>query len=582
MAAPGEQVANSTEHQQMANATGLLQLSGRSPTDPDPQVDEKPASDAPSSAGSEEPPAAGDPSPAGSEPVVEEATQDQAKTPEENKAAVHDNTVKDSNYTDDYNPPVSGTRLNVCKQMAMVGDRNIELKDALKGLHLHFATKIGPGIAHFVHKRLDADGKPEYYGYDIEVLKELSKRAGFNYTVVETTDNASSFLRDEVPKYDVGITHKVLSKRMEVEHILPVHDFVDASYVLVTSHANAKTKPVSMAASYGASFDVILSPYDTNVWLSFLAMFILTAIVYLYLEYPDEPRGGVDVDKESLSGAMYHLFQQLATVGTVTPSTHGGKLLAVSWSLTVIVFVAAYTAELVAGMADSQQEEWKSVSDVMHNGGKICVLRGNAFWQSTFPVYKDVVYVDGETIPHMKKGLCDAALTWQTYFDVAQRSQVLNPGCKMHVIGKPLSSSWAGWQIYEDYDRENGTCTELIRDVMHIKFLEMAEDGTMKKLYDTQLVQAEALGGKLQKCPASQTGIDLTDLPFETFQGLFMLHTCVIALAFCAHLAFGDRSAATPPKMQTETGPRNVATPGAPQTEADPPKAETAASASQD
>lgn len=439
-------------------------------------------------------------------------------------------------------------RTNVCAQMKLVSEGKLKLGNALSGLSLTVATREGAN--NFLYRDGDT-----WSGYDYQVLNEVATRAGFDFTIVSNdlqNEDVNLWLKDTVQMYDLNLDHRSQAYPRELQRMALLYPFLDSSVVLVLSEA-----PKMMDSSM--SLSVLLKPYDTQVWLVFVAVCFLTCGSYWYVERNQKADDNPDrehADERSLGGALYILLQHLATVRSLTPTSGAGQVIAVSWSLVSLIFVAGYVANLASCLMEVRKSSatWTSIDDVMADDARICVSAGATQWymKDNFPNYGKVVVDNVSPIRNMVvNGKCEAALDWKLNYDISSQKEDLNPNCTLRQVGRRLTDNYAGWTVMEDYMDK---CTALVHDVIRTTMIGMDEDGTFTKLSDKYLMTAE----RTRRKPCDNLDVEHSQelgLPLSSIAGLFMFHTAVL-FAATVTMAFLSKPAGVEGVESSQAGRR--------------------------
>jgi len=434
-----------------------------------------------------------------------------------------------------------------------------DLLDALRGKKITAVTRKGANS--FVSLK---GGK--WAGYDVEILKELANRAGFEYEIYDDTpqkdlvgdpEGEDEWLRDAVRKYDIVLDRRARTSAHEKDLIVLDYAFVDTSLVLMTS---------SQQEVGGSIFATLLSPYDWQTWCAFWLITFLTCAVYYYLERPvDKP--GIETEvpdcKASYLGTVYVSGMQLATIGSFSPTTRGGTFVTLSWSLFCLIFVSGYTANLASCLVYTKKTSalWLSLDEAVAADARICIDKSIDYLDENFPQYGKAVktvekYASQGTqtsakhkwegaISAMVDGKCDATIGWKANFDIAVEKQDLNPDCNLMTVGPPLTYNFGGWLSLADYGGPGGLCTGLIRDSLHLHFTLMKDDGTLDKIYNTHLLKMQRTRKK--SCALSASSSSETSLTIEAMAGLFIFQLIMIIGTAIAHVVYAHKEVALAP-----------------------------------
>lgn len=417
-------------------------------------------------------------------------------------------------------------RADMCDKAKQLREGKVPLAKALDGATLRAVTRPG---AHNWIKKDPQTGK--WSGFDYEVLKALSEKGNFQFTITEQamTDEQSAnksqgldtWLSDTLQEYDINIEYRSMSRDREANHGVNVlFPWLDSSVIMV---AQAKE-------SIPFSVSVLLTPYDKYTWIVFAATCLVTCVAYLYVEGALRKEEEVDEDKAGFLGSLYFALMQLATVSSLTPRTYTGKLITVSWSMVAIIFMAGYTANLATCLLEVRNSglKWHSIADVMAAEARICIHPGASEWymKNNFPTYDKVVLNDHvHQIENLVKGECEVALTLKNAYQISLGQQDVNPNCQLQQVGPDLTTNLAGWSISQDFGAK---CTNVIQAALHLFFEGLWEDDSLDKMYEDVLLKGEQTRAKSCAETAIDDSGDSLSLPLQSMAGLFILHFSVL------------------------------------------------------
>lgn len=231
---------------------------------------------------------------------------------------------------------------------------------------LKVTTKQDPPF--MIIKKTDAYGKPlitpdAWQGYCIDLLDEISKKVGFNYTVHLTPDGnygSSTILPNGTEIYD-GIMGELI--RREVDMAVAAFTItyerekvVDFSTPWMTIGGSIMfTRPKSQKPSLFS----FLQPLAPQVWFYVLAiylavcvcMFISSRLSPYEWNAPHACDDGGDMTKNqfTLLNSFYYHISALLNQGTeLAPQATSTRLLTGVWWFFALIIIATYTANLAA------------------------------------------------------------------------------------------------------------------------------------------------------------------------------------------------------------------------------------------
>ncbi|XP_011502789.1 PREDICTED: glutamate receptor ionotropic, kainate 2-like [Ceratosolen solmsi marchali] len=203
-------------------------------------------------------------------------------------------------------------------------------------------------------------GNDQYEGFAIDIIHEISKMLGFNYTFsVQTDNNYGSFNRE------TGHWNGMLKKIIDNEADLAITDLtitaeretaVDFTMPFMNlgiSILYQKPKPAS------PSLMSFLLPFSTNVWLYLIGVYLIVSMlffvigrmcptewnnIYPCIEEPEELENQFTI-KNSLWFCIGAIMQQGSEIA---PIGHSTRMLAGCWWFFCLIMVSSYTANLAA------------------------------------------------------------------------------------------------------------------------------------------------------------------------------------------------------------------------------------------
>lgn len=245
-------------------------------------------------------------------------------------------------------------------------------------------------------------GNDRYEGFGIDIIQELSKMLGFNYTFEVQADSVYGSLSKKTGKWsgmlgkiisgeaDLAITDLTITSEREsaVDFTMP---FMNLG-ISILYRKPTKTPP---------SLFSFLSPFSVGVWLYLIGALVLVSIMlfisgrlcpaewtnpYPCIEEPEELENQFTI-KNSFwftIGAIMQQGSELAPIGLST------RMMGTSWSFFVLIMVSSYTANLAAFL--TVETIVSPFSNVEELAKKKTIKYGAKFGGSTILFFKDSNY----------------------------------------------------------------------------------------------------------------------------------------------------------------------------------------------
>lgn len=254
-------------------------------------------------------------------------------------------------------------RVNMCERRDAVAYGNLELKDVLRGLHLNVVAVIDGS---YFDEPINNTDPNLQTGLHVELLRVLSENAGFSFTVY--SHPASAFRPENSytewalkagEDFDLIIDWFMLTEERTSFGLVTPYDFLDLSMV-----ATKRTMVASRDAFHFPTWEDIgsfLRPFAGTLWLVFLALTALHALVYAVIEgrrntnifsaadpRPDDHSSWLvrrcrraQLCCYRLGRTEYYAAVQVTGVGGDEPLSGLGKLLLLGYSILILFFVTA-------------------------------------------------------------------------------------------------------------------------------------------------------------------------------------------------------------------------------------------------
>lgn len=382
------------------------------------------------------------------------------------------------------------------------------------------------------------EGTDEWQGVHIDLLDLLAERGGFSYRLHELeprnfNTSSTDYLRSALPRYDLIIGEFDMTSERERLGILTAFPIFDASFIVASFSSEATEGVVAHLLTFAR-------PFSAGVWALYGCTVFLTAVLYERYERRDDvrpprrPKGYV----HRLSHALWEIFTQISTQGSMHPATRAGKFLALSWSTCTLLIVAAYTAHLTSFLVGRQQltAPYRSLEEAVLHKARICVnhrTSAEAWLLRRYPLAA-VVEVDGSPFAHLREQTCDVAFGGHSQFVEAQASRELNDDCSLVQIGDRLAHREAGWAVQGDFG--GGKCSSLIKFTLHALSLQASHEvDAILNQYRLSTRTITCVDGR-EEVGAGAEPFSYHSIGSSALLGIFLLHLffTVISAAFYA------------------------------------------------
>ncbi|KAL3773108.1 hypothetical protein ACHAWO_008703, partial [Cyclotella atomus] len=355
-----------------------------------------------------------------------------------------------------------------------------------------------PGLIVFNEDTGDFD--EDYPGFQITLLDELARRAGFEWRYswgvafpahlydgyrLQPNATADDILLWTVNAYDVSLTMwDATLNRLKLGITFP-GKFVDTSTVLVATNADSREQ---------ISFDAFafLKPFSIWVWVCTIITIVFTS---------------------------------MAAIGQVMfePTRHGERILVISLSFWSLILVSTYTANLAGFLISERQQLYpaSSLAEAERKQVPICIAANMSISSKTKAKYPNANYVDVEfnsRYDHLMKNDCSLVVDGYDSFKIAERNESYS--CSLVWVGRVEDRSQGGPATIVD---TGDYCTSLISHVIDFYLNEMNQDGYIE---DAVTKFRDSISS--YQCPEeSDSYLDLDDtfrLTMKDMGSIFLWH----------------------------------------------------------
>jgi len=454
-------------------------------------------------------------------------------------------------------------RAYLCDRVGAVENGSIPFRSALRGLNLSVVVET-------TWSDLWVQQDPEtgaWSGFEHQLVQLLATKGGFSANMYHQAFNASlgwdAWLGAYLPYHDFTSTWFSLTLPRAEVGIFSPRGWLDTSTIGVMEHSTREVPMEERILTW-------TKPFSPLVWFSLIAAAIVTGLVYHLIEFGTVRQGGKVGDSSDIAGTpaactvMPSILESSLTmtgVASFEPKTSGGKVIQLSWSFTVVILVAAYTANLATYLViqETQTAGFESIAAGIAKGASLCVPKGGvteALAYDLFPqLEKERVQFTQSSrtsFQHLVEGRCRIALSTKQMYELARRNASLNPNCALGIVGGPLSKSQGGFMVKADYTDK---CTILVKHVLHMLFMELEEDGVVQEMYQREVVGKQAT--RTEVCDTSRSEAATTQSMYlENVAFVFIPHLIVAVLVAVGRLllrAWKRRKAqgdASPPRSE--------------------------------
>jgi len=326
----------------------------------------------------------------------------------------------------------------------------LEGKDGIKDSSGKNTAQYG-SIVHFMSELM------AYYGIGWEFVEISAESLAAHYgdtSAITACVHEVAINRTDMCWFDSWL----LDYRLELTTLIPLFD--DTMKVMVRKQ---KKKMLTVEKMMQLPF----SPFTWKLWLVVLGQYIFCFLVIFSLErhcneedFPDSSLGG---------GITESLYKGILTAfggGIVlTPKTTPGKIVMVGMSLSLLVFMSIYGAQVTTALVESRlggsTGAMKSFDEGLERGAAFCVYASVApFVQARFPKMNIVPVGPGgkvyELFDALYEGKCEGSLITENWWTAAQTGTFSSDKSPLYdsVYSKHLQGiEEDGWKRYHCDDK---------------------------------------------------------------------------------------------------------------------------------
>jgi hypothetical protein len=426
---------------------------------------------------------------------------------------------------------------NWCSNQAKVSSGEVGIKLALEGETITVALPNTTQDHGYVNMRNDGLIDANNPGLYVELMNEVARRGKFNWrfgihqNIRDQTGedfivyNMSDLLVWLTENFDVVANWWLeLPSRVNRGVTFP-KGWYDASIIIIAREKPTKSQFNTFSWS---------RPFTTNVWILLGITLFLTAIVSLLLEetvtLPNFELAEIEKLSSKITLYIYKCFITFTGHMDLDTRTKPGHLVGFSLSFFAMLMLSAYTANLASFLVNknSPQSEVYTVGDIVNQRKSMCILDA-AKKEAIMAQYPQALFVKKDSEVDAIKGLinfeCDYAISGISGWEELKNNQVINEGCALKRVGQIFKHYEAGFAMRSD---SGVHCTSLLREVFHIHFLEMHDNGFIRERWGNH-IQRNQVGPTCSAEADTEENSDI--LTVTNVGGIFVIHAICLFIA---------------------------------------------------
>lgn len=309
----------------------------------------------------------------------------------------------------------------------------------------------------------------ELSGFSIELWNEIARRLNLNFKYDIAPDVRAQLEAVRSGKADLGVAAISITSAREAEF--------DFSQPIMSAGLQIIVGGKGKESDRNPLMDLIalLFSWTSLAWAGIAVLLIVIPAHIVWLVERRHPDGIIPSDKyiPGIFYALYWAAGTLATQSETSPRHWAGRILAILWMFTGLVFVALYTAQLAATLTVQQISGGINGPEDL-SGKRVATTRG-----STAATVVRTYNAQVTEVSQIEEAY--AALNNKTVDAVVFDSPVLlyyaaNEGKgRVSIVGAPFRR-----EEYGIVFPRSGN----LRTRVNIELLKMREDGTYQRLYD--------------------------------------------------------------------------------------------------
>ena len=427
------------------------------------------------------------------------------------------------NYTYNY-------KGNWCSNQAMVSSGKRALRDALEGETLTLAL---PNETDYLNLREDGSIDASAPGLYIELLEEVARRAKFKwkfglhqYIYEEEEYTITDLLVWLVQNFDASVNWWIETPDRVNKEVTFPKGWYDASAIIIGKKSSIENDFSVFSWS---------GPFSTNVWILLIIMLLISGIVHHIVEEGFSMTRFEFGEIRSLSSNITNFIHKSFIVFTghldLQAKTKPGQLISFSLSFFAMLMLSSYTANLASFLVNknSGTDQIEEVGDLVARGLSMCILDAATKF-SIGAEFPNAIFVDkkleADALIGLQGGECDYAVLSLAGWEELQNVRTINDECELVRMGRVYKNFAAGFAMHAD---AGVYCTSLVREVFHVHFLEMNEDGFVKERWRNHFKRSY---GSASCAPGSKDNDDeIQTLTLTNLGGIFIFHGIFLMIA---------------------------------------------------
>ncbi|XP_045199719.2 glutamate receptor U1-like isoform X2 [Mercenaria mercenaria] len=346
-------------------------------------------------------------------------------------------------------------------------------------------------------KKEDVNGTTDYKGFCMDLLRELSNKLNFTYTITEPVDGKWGAYEDRNKTFN-GLVGQL--QREEVDMVAaplsttsdrtPVMDF---SYPFYYEYTTVILKKPDVNAT---KWRTLIDPFKWEVLVSIgLALPVMTMLAFLIEKYNPFYEKSEHSDERERNGGLHRLHNSvwymygalLCQGGVHLPDSTAGRTLVSSWWLFCIIIVGIYSGNLIAFLTVTKEKPpFDTLSEMIK-------LKGSYRWGTLSDTHFAAVFLnsDNPTYKPIGDGIRDFNKT---------DPDVLSTDPEVHIRKvKKGKYAWIGDKTYiETAMAEECSLTSINEEFLPLKYgLGFVKNSPHTAIFSKQLIKLHE-GGLFQ------------------------------------------------------------------------------------
>jgi hypothetical protein len=416
---------------------------------------------------------------------------------------------------------------------------SLELSQALEGVHLNFVTALYDPA--WFDEPVGNSDPTLMTGFHVDLARLLAHHGQFTYTITSVPTSSfapnltwTEYLEASTQRFDVNLDWWLATEERAILGLQPPLAFLDLSLVPTVE---GEIEEATMWDNFGS----FARPIAPSLWLTFLGISLVTAVIYYIFEkdYSNDTWDRHDKTRKKMLNSLFLALTSYTGSQPFTPGTNTGKMLSLTYSFFILLLVSGYTANLAVFLVIEQSVTvCESFETCVNDGRSVCVMKGTELdhWLTDSYGYLDtarrIVRADVSPWPGLVSGECDIVVDSYIGYEIAKVRKDYNTDCTLSRSGESaLQHYGGGWMSRTDYLQG---CTSVLRDALAVHMLRLSSSGEIQDLLDAFVASQQT-----QICTdTSESDISksATSLEWYTMLGPIVIHVIGIVVAFVFYL----------------------------------------------